>query len=93
MLDLLVEKYHWKYIEKYILLDKNNIEKIDHLLLITGSSQIKDFRLPKNIKISYIIDDLHTGGFIKKKRINNHHLVQFIKYLLLMVIVLINFIQ
>lgn len=80
MLDLLVEKYNWEYVSKNDLIDesfkyKTFYEKIEHLLLITGSSQIKEFKVPKSCKISYIIDDLHTGGEIKKARMTNHKLV------------------
>lgn len=76
ILDLLVEKYNWEYINKNILLDnsfKNNnrFNDITHLLLITGSSEINKFILPEKCKISYIIDDLHTCGDIKQARINN----------------------
>ncbi|ADO67283.1 hypothetical protein crov250 [Cafeteria roenbergensis virus] len=80
MLDLLVEKYNWQYVEKDTILSSNfkdtkNFTNITHLLLITGSSQIKDFIVPPACKISYIIDDLHTCGQIKQARINNYKLV------------------
>jgi len=73
MLDLLVDSYNWEFIDKTTLFDKNNkLENISHLLLISGSSEIDNFRLPKETKISYIIDDLHTCGNIKQKRSTNY---------------------
>lgn len=80
MLDLLVNKYNWQYISKDALLQKQFkntflYQNLEHLLLITGSSQIKDFNVPQDTKISYIIDDLHTCGVIKRERNKNYHLV------------------
>lgn len=80
ILDLLVEKYNWKYITKDELLDKNFknnkiFNNIKHLLLITGSSEISKFILPSTCKISYIIDDLHTCGDIKQARIDNYNTI------------------
>lgn len=77
MLDLLVEKYNWNYILKEELLNKEfkyskDFNNIEQLLLITGSSQIKQFNVPKTCKISYIIDDLHTGGSVKSERMKNY---------------------
>lgn len=77
MLDLLVDKYNWKYVEKNDILDANFVyfEKIEYLLLITGSSEIENFNVPKSCKIIYIIDDLHTCGKIKRARSKNYNLV------------------
>jgi hypothetical protein len=80
MLDLLVEKYQWKYIEKEEILN-NNFYKLcqnkfndipKNILLITGSSLINHFKIDFNqTNVSYIIDDLHTGGEIKLGRIKS----------------------
>lgn len=80
MLDLLVQKYQWKYISRetitHINFKQNPLyNQIQHLLLITGSSEIQDIILPNTCKISYIIDDLHTTGSIRQARIDNHHKV------------------
>jgi len=78
LLDLLVKKHGWNYISKSDLLNKTKMEKykeIKHILLITGSSQISEFCVLKDVKISYIIDDLHTGGEIKTGRIKSKNRV------------------
>jgi len=85
MLDLLVEKYHWQYLEKEELMSKKTSQDFyqfcqqkyhdipQNLLLITGSSQIHSFPLDFNkTNVSFIIDDLHTGGEIKLGRIKSH---------------------
>lgn len=77
MLDLLVKNYDWQYVDKSVILNSKikNFNEIEHLLLITGSSQIQDYIVPPNCKISYVIDDLHTCGEIKRLRNNNYNKV------------------
>lgn len=79
MLDLLVNSYKWKYVDKECLL-KDDFNKYclktfkaypKHILLISGSSEIINFHLHPTTKISYIIDDLHVGGVIKQNRIKS----------------------
>jgi hypothetical protein len=77
MLDLLVKKYNWKYVSKKDILDPKFIlidyyQSIEHLLLINGSSLINKYHVPSTCKISYIIDDLHTGGEVKAARLRNY---------------------
>ena len=79
MLDLLVEKYDFNFIDYNLLLQKNiniYLEKTYndtkfHILVLNGSSGIYFFKTNNNVKYSIIIDDLHTQGIEKKNRIKS----------------------
>jgi len=77
MLDLLVEKYNFYYYEYKLLLEKNAEDLLakkfgklpNNIIVLKGSSGIKDFKINfKKIKVSFIIDDIHQQGIIRRKR-------------------------
>ena len=79
MIDLLVKKYKYKIIEMKLLFMKNinsYLKKIygklpNNIFLIQGSSAIKNFKTDNNIKISFLIDDIHSVGKNKRDRLKS----------------------
>ena len=84
MLNLLVEKYNFDFINYNLFFQKNINEYLQnkfnenefHILVLNGSSAIFDFKTNKNVKYSIIIDDLHTQGVEKKNRIMSLEVIE-----------------
>lgn len=74
MLDLLVKKYNYKYIDINLLYEKDIDQKLielygelpKNIFLIKGSSGIQKFKT--RVDISFLIDDVHPGGSVRKNR-------------------------
>jgi len=79
MITLLINKYNYEKINIELLykdcindyLIKKYNKLPDNILIIKGSSNIRYFKTHNDIKISFIIDDVHQGGTIRHNRLKS----------------------